>query len=52
MKNNKGWEKHGYKTYVYLDKDNTEYKFLARSDEDAVLYRKKWDDEESKRITT
>ena len=38
---NKTWEESGYKTYLYIDKNKVPRKFLARSDEDAELYRKK-----------
>ena len=41
MKDNKGWKENGYKTYLYIDKDNVQHKFLAKNDEDAELYRKK-----------
>ena len=35
------WKKAGYKVYLYFDKNKVSYKFLAKSDEDAELYRKK-----------
>ena len=34
------WKESGYKTYTYNDEDKT-FKFLAKNDEDAELYRKK-----------
>ena len=38
---NKTWKESGYKTYLYIDKNKVPRKFLAKSDEDAELYRKK-----------